>query len=428
MTLRDSVPLMRRWRAVILAGVVMGGVVGWLSAPGTVATVTFEATHTMILDPSASDRTLINRAAVLAGLGAVPDRVAVRLRIDQQLVRSMVTAGTRESVGEVLITGRSTDRRQAEALANVTAEELVIELGGAAAPLRTLEPAVASAVASDDVAGPRSRRDRALMLAVFGLVLGIGAAFAVERFDNRIGSKSAAEEVLGVPVMAEVPFIPRSDRDRLLTTGAPSSFLEAYRGLRTGFDRWIPRADNGRGPVIVVTSPTAGEGKTVTVAHLAVTLAEIGRSVVVISADLRRPRLHLYFDRPREPGLADVLRGAPDTRRLTDLNLVTAVRGVSFVSSGTPVDNPSAILDRIGDHLDSARSLADIVLIDSPPLLTASEAADLARHADGVLLVVRAGRTSTGAAARSVELLERLGIPVVGAVLVASDASALRRR
>lgn len=430
MTLRDYLHVVLRWRGLIVAGVLIGVVVGWLSAPGQVApTGRFEATHTMILDPSAGDRTLLNRAAVLATLGAVPDRVAARLSVEPRFVRSMVSAGTRESVGELLITGRSIDRAQAEALANSTAEELITEFGGAHAPLRTLEAAVATPVRSDEVVGPRSRPGRALVLGGFGLTLGIGAAFAVDRFDNRIRSKAAAEDALGVSVMAEVPPIPRTARDRLLSPPQSSAFVEAYRGLRSSVDRWTLQRGNGDGGrVIVVTSPTAGEGKTVTVAHLAVTLAEIGRSVVAISADLRRPRLHLYFDRPREPGLVDVLRGAPDTRRLTDLNLVTAIRGVSFVSSGTPVDNPSPLLDRIGGHLDSARSLADVVLIDSPPLLTTSEAADLARHADGVLLVVRAGRTSTGAAARSVELLERLGIPVVGAVLVASDASAVRRR
>lgn len=424
MTLRDYLQVLLRWRVLTVAGMLIGVVVGWVSAPGQPAmTSGFEATHTMILDPSAGDRTLVNRAAVLATLGAVPDRVAARLGIEGASVRSMVSAGTHGSTGELLITGRSTDPAQAEALANTTAEELVAELGGANAPLRTLEAAVAIPVQSDEVVGPQSRPGRAIVLGGFGLTLGIGAVFAVDRFDNRIRSKPAAEEALGVPVLAEVPAIPRSDRHRLLSPGQSPSFVEAYRRLRSGVDRWTLQqaGAEGRGRVIVVTSPSAGEGKTVTVAHLAASLSEIGRSVVAVSADLRRPRLHLYFDRPRDPGLSDVLRGAPDTRRLTDLTLTTAIRGVSFVSSGAPVDNPSPLLDRIGDHVDVARGLGDVVLVDAPPLLTTSDASDLALHADVVLLVVRAGRTSTGAAARSAELLRRLGVPVVGAVLMTSD-------
>jgi tyrosine-protein kinase Etk/Wzc len=145
--------------------------------------------------------------------------------------------------------------------------------------------------------------------------------------------------------------------------------------------------------------------------------------VLVVSADLRRPRLHLYFDRPREPGLADVLRGAPDARRVTDLKLATAIPGIRCLSSGTPVDNPAPLLDRVGDVLREVRSLCDFVLVDAPALLTTSDAAVLARHADGVLLTVRAGRTSVGAATRSAELLQRLDIPVLGVVLVAGDAA-----
>jgi capsular exopolysaccharide synthesis family protein len=425
MTLGEVFYVLRRWRSLVAAGVLIGLVVGWLSAPGAPSSATtFQATHTLLLDPQARRTSLIDQAAVRATLGAVPDRVAARLGIDGRLVRSMVSAEIPPNQGLLLVTGRSADPAQAEAVANVTAEELIVEFGGPNSPLRTLEPAMASPVESDDIVGPSSRPGRALLLGAFGLVLGLGAAFVVERLDNRIRSKRAAAEALGIAIVAEVPPISRLDRDRLVSHTEPSLFVEAYRGLRTFVDMWTPHPAKGNGGrVIVVTSPTAGEGKTVTVAHLATTMAEIGRSVLVISADLRHPRLHLYFDRAREPGLVDILRGAPDTRRLTDLNLVTPIPGVSFVASGTPVENPSALLDHIGVHLDAARALGDIVLVDSPPLLTTSDGADLARHADGVLLVLRAGRTSVAAATRSVELLDRLGIPVLGTVLVGTDGS-----
>ena len=414
---------MRRWRSVIAAGVLIGVGVGWVSAPGRAgATTTFAATQTMILDESAGSSSDINRAAVLATLGPVPARVAARLGLNPQRVQSMVSAGTHDYVNELFITGRSADRAQAEALARDTAEELIVEFGGPTSRLRTLEPAVAAPVHSDDIKGPTSHPGRALLLGGFGLFLGIGAAFAVERFDNRIRAKGTAEAALGAPVMAEVPSISRSDRGRLLTGAQPSPVVEAYRGLRTGILRWTSKGGHGGGHrIIVVTSATGGEGKTTTVAQLAAALAEVGHSVMAVSADLRRPKLHLYLDRPWEPGLSDVLRGAPDARLLTDLNLTTAIRGVRFVASGRPVRNPAPLLDHLGDHLKEARELGDFVLVDAPPLLTASEAADLAHLADGVLLVVRAGRTSIGAAVRSAELLERLNVPLIGVVLVGGD-------
>ena len=426
MTARRPFRVLQRWRRLISAGVLIGALVGWVSAAGAPREITtFEAVHTLILDPGAGTEAEVKRLnEVLATLGPVPDRVAARLGLDPRQVRSMVTAQAR-SPGLLLITGRSADRTQAEMLANVTAEELIVELGGRNSPLRTLEPAVASPVKSEGVKGPKSRTGRAFILAGFGLVLGAGAAFVVERFDSRIRSKTSAEAAIDGQVMAEVPPLTRADRGCLLTAQQSSSFIEAHRGLRTSVDRWAGRQPNGDGrPVIVVASPVGEEGTTTTVAHLAVAMAEIGRSVLVISADLRHPLLHIYFGRGREPGLADVLRGAPDARRLADLNRATGVPGVQFVASGAPVRNPAPLLDNIGDHLLDARTLADVVLVDAPALLTTSDGADLARHADGVLLVLRAGRTSVGAATRSADLLKRLDVPMVGAVLIGQDGSA----
>ncbi|MCA1842383.1 MAG: hypothetical protein LC792_04185, partial [Actinobacteria bacterium] len=417
MTLFRPLRVPWRWRSVTVAGVLVGVLVGWLSAAGArVPVTTFEATHTLILKPGRSVETA-RLKEILATVGPVPGRVAARLHVDGAYVRSRVSARARDP-GVLLITGRSTDRTQAEALANVTAEELVADLGGSASPLETLEPAVASPVATHDIKGPTSRSGRALLFGAFGLLMGIGAAFALDGFDTRIRSKPTAEEALGIAVVAEVPPIPSSDPTWLLTGQHPPAFVEAYRALRTSVDRSTLETFGGGGAaVIVVTSPSGAEGTTTTVAHLAAALGEIGRSVLVVSADLRHPRLHLYFGRASEPGLADVLCGSSHTRRLADLDLATPVRGVRFIPSGAPVGNPAPLLERIGDHLRDARALGDVVLVDAPPLLTTSDGADIARHADGVLLVVRAGRTSVGAATRSTEMLERLAVPVIGAVL-----------
>ncbi len=423
MTIRHSLHPVRKSWPLIVAGAILGLGVGWVTAPGTAGGTTFEATHTLIFEPGATGAQKRD-AVLLPKLGAVPDRVAARLGIDPQQVRSSLDLATPANQGALLITARSADRAQAEALANVTAEELIVELGGPQAPLRTLEPAVAS-VATGEPQGPSSRPSRALLLGAFGILLGVVAAFVIERFDNRLRSKRSAEEALSVPILAEVPVVPRSDREPWVAGTQPSTFIEAYRGLRTAVDGWRSETGNGQGNrVVVVTSPIGGEGATTTVAQLAARLGEVGRSVLVISADLRHPQLHLHFNKAREPGLTDVLRGAPDTRRLVDLNLATNFRGVRFVASGAPVRNPAPLLDLIGEHLLDARSMGDIVLIDAPPLLTTSDGADLALHADAVLLVVRAGYTSVGAATRTAELLQRLGIPVLGAVLVAGDRPA----
>jgi len=411
-----------RWWPLVAAGVLIGLAVGWISAPGSPPRPTFQATQSMFLDPSAGG-TDVNRLALMATLGAVPDRVAARLHVDRPLLSSMVSAQVHPNENELLIIGTSTNRAQAQALATVTAEELISDLGGPSkSPLKTLEPAVASPIPTEAVKAPTSRVGRALLLGGFGLLLGFGAAFFADRFDNRIRTKGATEEALAGAVLAEVPRVPRSERGPLGTGEQSTPFVEAYRGLRTMVDQWASvEANDASSRVIVVTSAVGREGKTTTVAQLAAALGEIGRSVVAVSADLRHPQLHTYFGKAREPGLTDLLRGAPDVRRLKDLNIATGVGGVRFVASGAPVPNPGSLVDRLAEHLKEARELGDFVLVDAPPLLTASEAADLAHLADGVLLVVRAGRTSIGAAVRSAELLERLNIPLIGAVLVGGD-------
>jgi capsular exopolysaccharide synthesis family protein len=419
MTLRQAFYIVRRWRSLVVAGVLIGVVVGWVSAPGRAPRTMFEATHSLLADPQIRRTSRVEQAAVMATTGAVPDRVATGLGLDRQFVRSAVSSETPPNKGLLLVTGRSTDRRQAEALANVTAEELIRELGGPQAPLRTLERAVATPIPASDVEGPHSRPSRALLLGAVGLLLGMGAAFGIERFDTRIRSKQTAEDVLGAPVVAEVPAVPDGAGDRLVTAGEAGSLVEAYRRLGTMLESSVHAQQlSGALRVVAVTSGDAGEGKTTTVAHLAAALGEMGRSVLAISADLRRPRLHLFFDRPEQPGLVDVLRGDVG---LGSLDLATPVRGVRLLASGAAVDNPAALLEQAHGVLRAARSLADIVLVDTPPLLGVSDTAELVRHTDGALLVVRAGRTSTAAARRSAELLGRLHIPLIGAVLVGAD-------
>jgi len=483
----NSLQVLRRRLLIVVAGLVLGAAAGWLTAPGvTHRATTFRATHTLIYEPQGGQSYNIEQVALLANSGAVPTRVAARLKMDRGQVRSAVSAVADSSVSTIAITGRSADAGKAVALADVTAEELSAEiLGGGQATyqaevsrltaeadaarsrlnraktpadqaaaradvdaadralqqyeqspgppkpqLRTLEAAVASPVRASGVRAPDSKKVRAILLGLLGLLAGAGAAFALDRLDSRLRSKSEAEEAFGVPVVAEVPPIPKSSHGQLLARTQPSSsFVESYRGLRTYVALWAPEVGNDDGHrVIVVTSPAAGDGKTTTVAHLAAMLAEIGRSVVVISADLRRPQLHHYFDRQATPGLVDILAAKKGVAAFDDLDLATPVRGVRLVASGLPVDNPAPLLEYAGDLVRVARGLADFVLVDSPPLLVANDAAELARHADGVLMVARAGRTLIEAAQRSAELLQRLEIPVVGVVLTASEAAATASR
>jgi len=172
--------------------------------------------------------------------------------------------------------------------------------------------------------------------------------------------------------------------------------------------------------VLLMPSPSAGEGKTTSVAHLAAVLAEFGKRVLVVSADFRRPRVHELFGVPREPGLSDVLDSGTHTTRLSDLQMITTYRGVHLLPSGAPVNNPARLLTETRQLINAARSLFDFVIIDTPPLLVANDATELAAVADMVILLAKADRTSREAARRSTEMLRRVEAPILGVVVVAA--------
>jgi len=487
-TVRDSVQVLRRRLLVVIVGLLVGAAAGWVTAPGeTRRSATFQATHTLIYEAHGGQSYNIEQVALLATSGDVPSRVAAKLGLDRSRVRSAVSAAAKAEVSTISITARSSTADGAVALADTTAGELVAELAGrdqgaydseldrltgrvraaqsrlnalpardttgqaaaraelqaaerdlqqyqsakpAKSELQTLEEAAASAVRPPGMRAPDSKPVRAGLLGGVGLLVGLLGAFGLDRLDRRIRSKASAEEAFGVPVIAEVPRISKAVQGELLARTQPSSpFVEAYRGLRTYVALWAPEIDQEDGHrVLVVTSPLPGEGKTTTVAHVAAMLAEIGRSVVVVSADLRRPRLHEYFDLPAGPGLVEALAAKQTPPVFVGLDRPTSVRGVRLVPSGPPLENPAPLFEHAGELVHAVRGLADFVLIDAPPLLVANDAVEMARHADGVVLVARSGQTTVDASERSAEILERLEIPIVGAVLVGSEAASSASR
>ena len=168
--------------------------------------------------------------------------------------------------------------------------------------------------------------------------------------------------------------------------------------------------------VILVTSPEAGDGKSTTAANLAMAYAESGQSVLLVNWDLWRPIPARVFDAEDAPASASSSR--PATPRCVHYVHSTSVPGLHLVPAGKLGHQPGAQLDAELRLLEEARSLADVVIIDTAPLLAASVTRELVTMADVVVLVSRAGRTTSPAAERTAELLERLGAPTLGVALV----------
>jgi succinoglycan biosynthesis transport protein ExoP len=276
---------------------------------------------------------------------------------------------------------------------------------------------------------PDPIRDGALALA-FGLILGIALAFLADFIDDKINvPDDIARYGDGLTVLAEIPVIPGRRRStRVIALEDPGGVpAEAYRSLRTSLQIIALRRPLQS---VLITSPIAAEGKTTTAVNLGVTIARAGRSVVVVDLDFRRPRLAEFFDLPRDIGLSSVLVGdVPLSGALHDVSIADGALPLRLLASGPAPSNPSELIGtaRMSEMLASLQSYADLVIIDSPPLLPVTDALVLSNRVDGVLLVVGAGQTRRRHLQRAVELLGQAEAPVLGAVLNSATGHQRRR-
>ena len=280
---------------------------------------------------------------------------------------------------------------------------------------RVIEPAVLPGAP----VSPKPRRTAALA-AFLGLVAGVGLAFVREQMDYTIRSDEDLDRVLGAPVLSRVPRIEiaskngDSRREALVASqGGASMQSESYRTLRTNVI--YARASRATREMLI-TSPGAKDGKSVTASNLAVTFAQQGRKTLLVDADLRRSTQHAIFDIPRRPGLSDLLAGQSI---LDEIMHETRVPNLTLIPAGATSPSPSELLSNpLLDYLlQRAREDFEAVIFDSPPMLAVTDATILAGRIDGVVMVVRAGQTHRNAASDALHQLRRVGTHLLGIVL-----------
>lgn len=200
--------------------------------------------------------------------------------------------------------------------------------------------------------------------------------------------------------------------DLITLTDPRSPASEAYRTLRTNLSFYS--LDDPL-QTLVVTSPAPEEGKSTTIANLAVTVAQGGRRVILVDCDLRRPSLHEIFDVGNDTGLTTMVLDESADLLLKE----SGVENLLLLPSGPKPPNPADLLgSRQIDHVfEQLKEQADMILIDAPPVLGVTDAAVLSAHADGVLLVVNAGKTRREHAERAKEVLENARARIVGVTL-----------
>jgi capsular exopolysaccharide synthesis family protein len=244
-------------------------------------------------------------------------------------------------------------------------------------------------------------------------------AFFIEYLDNTVRSAEDLEFKTGVPVLGVIP--PARGRGRAIETAMLNEprqpAAESYRALRTSV---LLSTDAGPPKTLLVTSTAPEEGKTATAVNLAVGIARSGYTVLLVDADMRKPRIAEIFDLPNARGLSTVLaegeQPAPADVGVPNLAVLTA---------GPVPPNPSELLGskRMEALLRELRQAWDIIVLDSPPFLTVADSLVIARKVDALLLVARAERSTYNGVRRGVKALRDVGVRPLGLVLNAYDES-----
>ncbi|WP_214365428.1 polysaccharide biosynthesis tyrosine autokinase [Pseudonocardia sp. H11422] len=441
MTPREYAEVFRgRWR-VVVAGLVLGIVVAGavtLLAPRQYSAEAgiFVSANSNSADPGvAFDANQLLAQRMRTYVELVTSKTIAREVVDDlQLpigpdeLAEQITATTAPDT--FLITVAVTDRspEQAARIANVVADELsqrVAQIEQPADP--ALSPLIDADVFDEAVPPVEPVFPRPVLTlglgAVVGLLIGLAGALLRNALDQSVRTRRQLAAVLDARVLGatvrdrRVPGHPLVVREDPHAPGA-----EAFRQMRTNL-RFVDV--DPRYAVIVVTSAVSGEGKTTVVCNLAVAMADAGSRVLVIEADLRRPKAADVFGLGRETGLSDVLAHGADPARA----IQRWEDGLDVLTSGPLPPNPSELLDstQMATLVDTIRREYDVVLIDAPPLLPVTDAALLACYADGALLAVRHGRITADQARAAGAALGAVSARLLGTVMTIVPSAGVRR-
>jgi len=296
------------------------------------------------------------------------------------------------------------------------------------------------ALAPDTPVGPN--RGRTIVLTFFlSIGLGVGVALFLEYLDDTVHSTTEVERLLHLPALAVIPTVAGSARRPVLTGGTAlqkqngngngngaahgellmnldsrSPLAESYRHLRTS----VLLSTAGRTPKsLLITSSLPGEGKTTTAVNTAISLAQTGASVVIIDADMRRPRLQHIFNVDRDEGLSSVLSSDATEADMLAIVETDEASGLDVMSSGPIPPNPAELLgsDQMRRLMTALQARYTHVIVDSPPISSFTDGVLISTMVDGVLLVVHGGKSSRHIVRRSKQLLNDVGAKVLGVVL-----------
>jgi capsular exopolysaccharide synthesis family protein len=333
----------------------------------------------------------------------VQTRIAARVQQETVLLEATVTDGDR---------ARSLKLTEGLARHFVRLVEEIETPSGASDPTVKIEVVGGPRVNPDPIS-PRPARNFALA-GVLGLLLGAGLSVLRGIIDTNVRDGATLQRVTSAPLLGQIPYDAAAKSDLLIVdAAAQSARAEAMRTLRTNL-RFVDAQEPAR--VIAVTSALPAEGKSTMACNLAIALAEAGWHVLLVDTDLRRPRLADYLNLPAGAGLTDVLTGEVE---VDDVVQPWGAENLHVLPAGSIPPNPSELLGSksMADLLVSLREAADIVIIDTAPVIAVTDGVVVAAQADGALLVTQYGRTSQAHVAAAAQALNSVAARLLGCVL-----------
>jgi succinoglycan biosynthesis transport protein ExoP len=433
MSLADLLHVLRRRWPAILALTIIGGAIA--TAVTLVTVPKYTASTQLFVSVQSTDASSaldigqggsaaqqkLKSYSQVATSSEVLDPViaALHLPSTRQQLAGQITVTTPPASQILVVSVSDIDPARAARIANTVSKsfsdvvvgKLEAPIGGGKALVRieTIQPATTPTSASS----PQKVPNLALGL-LLGLAAGLGLAVLRDLLDTKVRTEADVREATDLSLVGSVAFDPTAAKRPLVVHLDPRSpRAEAFRSLRTN----LQFVDVGRrARRFLLSSAMPSEGKTTTVANLAITIAEGGARVLVIDADLRRPRLAEVMGVEGAVGLTDVLIGQAE---LEDVVQPWGSAGLELLPSGTIPPNPSELLGSTAMRtlLDTADGVYDYVIVDTPPLLPVTDAAVLSTMTDGVLLVAAAGRTRRPQLARAVTTLAGIESRVLGVIL-----------
>lgn len=430
MDLREYFRVLRRRWLIIVACLLLGTAVGALiiirSTPQYAATARlFVSTPSSDANAQAYQGGLFSQQRVTAYAdlikgSTVAEKVIAELQLDETpaaLVAQISAVAAPDSV-ILQVTATDPDPARAQQLAQTTAEvfaDFVAELENPANPAES--PITANIV---DAAGlptsPVSPRPLVTigLGGVLGLLVGLGLAWLRETLDTSIKDPEVLKEVTGSAMLGSIYYDAGAAKNPLIANLDPHSpRVESFRVLRTNLQFLdVDRESN----TFAITSPLPGDGKSTTAINIALTVAQTGKSTLLLETDLRRPRISEYLNLESVVGLTTALIGRAD---IADVIQRWGTSGLDVITSGAIPPNPAELLQSRAMTLVLAelQRRYDVIIIDAPPLLPVTDAALIASESDGAILVVRHGKTTKDQASQAKQRLDSVGATLLGTVL-----------